>query len=759
INIISSAIYTKGLPTKAKVQLYGMALIFLVFLYNSPAGLVFYWTLNNLFSLVKNIFYKLKNPKLVLSVMAALAGLAELLYTVSRLSGMYRHRAILMVGFGLLLFIPVILYFFGKKLPKVNNDPITTEEKRTFFLGALFISILTGVLAPSAVLASSPEEFVDSVLYFNPNTYLLYSGLCAAGTFIIWFGFFYILANDQGKRIMGLVSWILSGVFFVNYMFFGKDRGTLSTALQFDTTPTFTLKQQLINVLVLAFVAAAFFVVMKKFRKVPVFILLIAVLTVSAMAIKNINTTTKEYVKCGYAKGQDAQVVLPLSTEGKNVIVIMLDRALGAQIPYILNERPELMETFDGFTYYPNTVSFGGYTNFGVPAIYGGYEYTPENLNARSDELLADKHNEALLMMPVLFDSNGFEVTVCDPSYAGYRWTPDLRIYNDYPDINAYITSGKFNENYELVKRELQLNRQRDFFLYGLMKVAPLTLSGTIYNNGLYNDADLAAGIHVNDGVGVNVSTTQTVYSNTQAEGYRFDYMNAYTVLEHMEDITEVTDDTTNTLLLFTNDSTHEPQMLQEPDYVPLPQVDNSAYYTDPDTRFNIDGRVMHMDNENQIMHYEMNMAAMIELGEWFDYLREQGVYDNTRIIIVSDHGRDIAQFDDMLFFDGDLDVEFINPLLLVKDFDAEGFTVSDEFMTNADVPTIATAGIIDDPVNPFTGNQINNDDKYNDEIHVIISHEWSVLTNNGTQFHAGDWYSVRENIFEESDWEYLGNY
>ena len=53
VNVISCALYLKGFPMKTKVQLYGMALFFLVFLYNSPAGLVFYWTLNNLFSLGK----------------------------------------------------------------------------------------------------------------------------------------------------------------------------------------------------------------------------------------------------------------------------------------------------------------------------------------------------------------------------------------------------------------------------------------------------------------------------------------------------------------------------------------------------------------------------------------------------------------------------------------------------------------------------------------------------------------------------------
>jgi membrane protein insertase Oxa1/YidC/SpoIIIJ len=32
-----------------------MALIFLVLLYNSPSGLVLYWTCNNIFSLGKNL--------------------------------------------------------------------------------------------------------------------------------------------------------------------------------------------------------------------------------------------------------------------------------------------------------------------------------------------------------------------------------------------------------------------------------------------------------------------------------------------------------------------------------------------------------------------------------------------------------------------------------------------------------------------------------------------------------------------------------
>ena len=45
----------------------------------------------------------------------------------------------------------------------------------------------------------------------------------------------------------------------------------------------------------------------------------------------------------------------------------------------------------------------------------------------------------------------------------------------------------------------------------------------------------------------------------------------------------------------------------------------------------------MNMTTNEQVTHYQVNMAAFLKLGEWFDYLRENGVYDNTRIIIVSD--------------------------------------------------------------------------------------------------------------------------
>jgi membrane protein insertase Oxa1/YidC/SpoIIIJ len=54
INAISVLYYVKA-PAK-RLQAIGLALVFLVLLYTSPAGLVLYWTMNNFWSLLRNMF-------------------------------------------------------------------------------------------------------------------------------------------------------------------------------------------------------------------------------------------------------------------------------------------------------------------------------------------------------------------------------------------------------------------------------------------------------------------------------------------------------------------------------------------------------------------------------------------------------------------------------------------------------------------------------------------------------------------------------
>ena len=748
INCISSALFLKGFPLKTKVQLYGMALFFLVFLYNSPACLVFYWTLNNLFSLVKTIFYKLKDPQKVLRYMALGLGLAAIGVGLRWYSSLSVMRAGAIVLFSMVLIFYGIAPFLKSRLPSsAQKKPQPQADRRIFWIGALFLTVLTGVLIPSAVIAASPQEFVSTSYFYHPLWFVANALCLSAGTFLVWMGVFYWLASPRGKCLFQQLVWVLWGVMLVNYLFFGTNLGILSSTLQYDNGLSFSPSAQLLNLLVVLAVALSLYVFLRRYRRNAVAVLLTALIAIGSMSVVNVAQITDSVNKISTGN-YDKALNLPLSKTGKNVVVIMLDRALGEYVPYLFHEKPELQEKFDGFTHYSHTISFGGFTNFGSPALLGGYEYTPVEMNKRGSEPLVSKQNEALKVMPTLFADNGYQVTVCDPTYANYQWIPDLSIYEDDPRIQAFHTNGVFlrPEQQALV---IQSNC-RNFFVYGIMKSLPLCFQAYVYNKGNYNQ--VAAHSEIDQ-----VSNQTVLEGFSRAEGMTSTFLNSYYVLQNLPGITTVTDDETGTFLFLSNDTTHVPMLLQEPDYTPSEIVDNTAYDAANVHRFTVDGKTLKVENERQMGHYQSNMAAMLTLANWFDYLREQDVYDNTRIILVSDHGQHLGHLEEMVVDhpSGALDLELYFPLLMVKDFDCHGFTTSEAFMTNADVPTLAMDSLIKDPVNPFTGKAINSAEKQAHDQFIILSYQWSTSENCGNTFLPAYWASVREDPWNLDNWTF----
>ena len=101
-----------------------------------------------------------------------------------------------------------------------------------------------------------------------------------------------------------------------------------------------------------------------------------------------------------------------------------------------------------------------------------------------------------------------------------------------------------------------------------------------------------------------------------------------------------------------------------------------------------------------------------------------------------------------------ELDSEYFRALLMVKDFNATGFTTSDEFMTNADTPTLALSGLVDNPVNPFTGKAITDSEKTAHDQYILESHIWDVSENNGNTFRPGSWFALRPgDSWDVSNW------
>lgn len=737
VNVISSALYLKGFPLKTKIQLYGMAVFFLIFLYTSPSGLVFYWTLNNVFSLVKTIFYKIKNPQKVLKILTAIIGVLMVAFGGFIYETESIKKRIFLIGIGVALLMPSLLPIFKKLIIIKSKDAAVTPNRKIFMLGAFYLTVLVGLLIPTTFIAASPQEYVDVTYFHNPLWYVVSATCFAAGTFVVWMSVFYWLASPKGKVIFEKLVVIMCVVMTVNYMFFGLNLGNISATLQYDEGMSFALSEQVINIGVIAILALVVLLSIKKWKNVIATVLAIVVLALGGMSVININTIRTEIDKISTQVLESGGVPnFDISTTGENVVVIMLDRAMGEYVPYIFNEKPELKEQFAGFTYYSNTMSFGPTTNMGIPALLGGYEYTPVEMNKRDSEWLVDKHNEALKVMPVLFANNGFDVTVCDPTYANYQWIPDLSIYDEYENIDAYITKGQFGDTSQ--KDDVIANNHRNFFCFGIMKTMPLIIQTTIYDEGNYRQIS---------------STDENDLSGVWAE-----FLKPYYVLENMANMTKVKDENKNTFLYISNDTTHEPIFLQTPDYIPSAEVDNSEYDAQNASNFNINGSVLKMEDDMHKKHYQVNMATFIQLGKWFDYLRENDVYDNTKIIIVADHGRGLNQLDKLIVKDNNgknVDTALYYPLFMVKDFNSTEFTTSTEFMTNADTPALAAKDLISNPVNPFTGKVINSDEKTAHRQYIIVSDKWETNVNNGQCFLPAQWYSVEDNIWDKENWEF----
>lgn len=755
INLLSGALYTKGQPLKEKLQLFAMAGVFLVLLYNSPSGLVLYWTLNNLFSLVKNLINRLPNRKRILRGILLVLGLALMPASLLMKTDSLKYR-LFVLGLGVLLCLP----WMKQRTPALNRafetgkNPVETE-KPVFWQSAWLLTLLTGVMIPSAVVMASPAEFVMVTEYHTPLLHLLNALLASAGLFLLWMGIFYRLSGPRNQRIFGLCLWVFSITALINYMFFATDKGLLTAMLQYEKTPEYLRRDTMFNLAVLLLIAAVLWLVWRKKRvwvRGILMLLMAAVFVMSAYNCVRIQAAQPplEAVIRNLADPPVNEEGQPLyhnlSRKGQNVVILMLDRAIGAYLPYLFQERPELAEQFAGFTYYPNTLSYGAHTNIAAPALFGGYEYTPEEMNRRAEESLASKSDEALKVMPALFSGADWQVTFCDPPHAGYSEIPDTSIFAEYPGVKSYLTEWgqlSYGDKEKRIQGTWEIWR-RNFFCYGLMKTLPLALQAMLYQGGSYFEPNYSPYL------------SSMNLSEHRAEGFSTDFNDSYGVLEALPRIVGVREEQQNTLFILTNCTTHDPVLLQEPAYEPALHVDNSSYDAARAGSFVYEGRVMKVEGEWQRMHYQIHMAALIKVGQWMDALRDAGVYDNTRIIIVADHGTNTGNFADMKFGESfSEDALFYNPLLLVKDFGEErAFQTDRQFMTNADVPLLAMAGLIENPVNPFTGRFMTDTIKRQPRQKILGSHEFDILVNNGNTFLPAAWYSVGDDIFDMSSWK-----
>ena len=753
INFVSSSIYTKGFELKDKLQPFILAILFLIILYNSPSGLVIYWTMNNLISLIKIVWFKF--------------------------SKINENREC-----------------DDFKLSK--NDK--TIYNRIVIFSTFSTGILAGLLIPTQIITSKPNDFVGWYSSFWPyinHTSSTYIGLS------LWVMLFYLLCSESKKKSFAFAVFATSNLVLINYFCFHISFGFLSPLLRYDEKQVeYSILLILANLLVSIIILVVINKCIKSKVKIYLYnIPLVVSITFIIITLVNINMTIDQLTFKGEKKQYTSSIALEqvsenvidklkkddlhlnfeyldsvtnnelfpvnpvfkLSKKGKNVILLMMDKYQGEYFPYMLHEKPILKEQFKGFTYYPNTVSFGMTTIYGTPGLFGGYEYTPiEHDRKRPDELIKDNQNEALKVLPKMFHDEGYDCVVSNLPLENYAEKTNSIF--DYDDPKDFIAT-KSNLTGKTLSKSVLMNIDnsmegllRNFLYYSLMKISPTLIQEYIYDGGRYLSAADA--------------TTML---------YDMGFVGGFAVLERLCDYTAIVDDDSNNFFMMDNAAVHQPNMLSYPDFLPLPYTENIAdkdFYDDKGNKF-----------EGPKTYYTSTMGASLQIGLFLDYLRENGVYDNTRIVIVADHGYPSDPWEKYLvtkelnekkiFNVKNIDIKgrdnnnFINingneftftklgfnPILLVKDFNSDDVLhTSQEFMTHADTPYILVKDVIDNPINPYTGNIISSDyKKNNDVLKLTLGHHynWETRRSDTTYQYEGElWATIYDDIFNNDNWD-----
>jgi len=729
INYISCAIYTKELSIRDKIQVYGIGFIFLLILYNSPSCLVIYWTLNNIFSLIKNIFYKIKNPKKIIYLCGCIIITLLNFYLLFYLKNRVLSKRILV---SLIISLFYLLPFAIKYINFIYNNIILKLQNKKYLIISIILScisltILTGIFIPSSIISSSPEEFCFIEGSDSPFPYVLHSFLFYFGFFFVWPLSIYLIINKKFKLFM---IPLLNIIFIISSFYsilFGGNYGIINNIFNFSTTSILVseLPITLLSISIIFPIIVLILLLIKnnKFNYL-ISISIILLLSIFTFSLVNISKIYLSYNKLKEridlnVNENSLEPIFSLSKENNNIIIFMADGAVNGFVPLIFNDHPDLYNIFDGFTLYPNTASFSNHTLMAVPPLWGGYDFTPMEMNKNDQIPLVNKHNNALLTIPHLLNEIDYNVYVTDPSWANYAWIPDLSIYDKYENISAINTERKYsglwyNINDPLNKSNTFSKIKRNILWFSFFKISIPPLREIIYDNGFYWSTD-------------KLGTSIT------------DFINSYSFLDFLIELTNFNSKKSSALLI-TNDINHKFAYLDNINYKPtniFNKISNNKYSDD--------------------VGYHTNTALYLKLGEWFNYLKENNVYDNTKIIIVADHGSGINK----LISNKSLNIkgesrELYNPVLLVKDFNEKGqLKINNNFMTNADVPSLAFKNIISNPVNPFTGNPINMLPK-NDGIYISISHIPMANSHGKYKFKIknNQWIFLQKSIYNSANWE-----
>lgn len=329
--------------------------------------------------------------------------------------------------------------------------------------------------------------------------------------------------------------------------------------------------------------------------------------------------------------------IFHFSRDRQNIVLVILDAGAGYVLPEIMAEN-DRAEAFDGFVFYHNTVSIASYTLSSTAALIGGDGYSPDKINQRNDQTILSHIQDAYNWLSGTLAEKGLESTFLNPQFVE---CDDLGPSRMCGAVRAY--KSDLEEHYAF--ESVSVFDRATLRYFALFKALPFSLKQHVYSSPGWKKAM--------DGSG----------QLSASVNMRF---HEYLMLKALPMISAVEDDAPGQFSLLWNTELIAP--------------------------FNLDGDCQPLRSGREDMYsHESRIKAtrcvLDAVARWWDWMETNGVYDNTKIVIVSDHGAARYGKD---WFKG-----AAKPLLLVKDFNAAGpLQQSEVLMQNSDVAALICSGL-----------------------------------------------------------------
>lgn len=701
VNLFSVYIYIKGKGSKETIQQYCIAAVFLIALYNSASALLLYWTISNSFSLVKNIVYRL-----ISSRVNPTESVKNELYSVSN----QFSNKLYWVG----LFLSLFSIFISAPLGLLESGSIGDFDQNLMFYMQPLIGTSIAILFAAAML--------------------------------------HILLPKKVVLILGLILSYISISIVTNHFVFHGEYGDMSNFV-FENGYWIDIDESHKNIFYL-FLLFLLFSYIVKVKRYNFLVRSLNVCLLASLALASINAY-QFYLKRALPNLQaemDGNNLFTLTKNGRNVVIIMMDRMVAGYIPNSLELIPDLRKTLEGFTWYPRTLSPGTYTVVGVPSIAGGYDYLSTVVNNdTSNQLLSERVDESFRVLPYNFEQAGFATSLIQPSSL---FNP---ANSEYLENTSVFQPNNTYHKYWRQKNDLSFNKTRvhsKLAYFGLFRSVPVALRDDIYSQGAWqpfnkNNVFTQTRKSLRE---AGILSRTSYYGDVNSPQIT-DAIKSWAIMDDLPLLSNITDDDKDQFYYFSNELTHEP------------------WATKPDLGISL-GKPVTFSREDianfktlsSVQHLYTVAATMKHIADWINWLKENNVYDNTRIIIASDHGRNVfnPMFSKQKFASQGLlsevenHVSWFHSTLMVKDFNSTSeFKTSDKFMTSADVPWLSLEGIAEG-INPYTNNKIK--EPTNKLPWVGVYTPWRLEDNLKSKYKVNNYFIINNpDIFDVDNWQDQG--